>query len=144
MFRFTRKPSSGSHSQQVRLTLSQATKALRKSRYIALLYFRPLHQKGVRGQRHDPAAPYPRERPGTHCTATASTQLKLHTWFNVDTQSSYRTLSVLWLHIVTCAVCVLCTVQAYTLTHCTVHTPHRSQYAAITLTTSCTSSTYPH
>jgi len=23
---------------------------------------------GVRGQRHAPAAPYPRERPGTHCT----------------------------------------------------------------------------
>ena len=33
------------------------------------------------------------------------------------------------------------TVQ-YTLTQCTVHTPHRSQYAAITLTTSCTASTY--
>jgi len=30
----------------------------------------------------------------------------------------------------------------YTLTQCTVHTPHRSQYAAITLTTSCTASTY--
>ena len=26
------------------------------------------HQKGVRGQRHAPAALYPRERPGTHCT----------------------------------------------------------------------------
>ena len=52
----------------VGLTLSQATKALRESRGIALLYFRPLHQKGVRGQRHAPAAPYPRERPGTHCT----------------------------------------------------------------------------
>ena len=49
-------------------TLSQATKALRESRSIALLYFRPLHQKGVRGKRHAPAAPYPRERPGTHCT----------------------------------------------------------------------------
>jgi len=24
--------------------------------------------EGVRGQRHAPAAPYPRERPGTHCT----------------------------------------------------------------------------
>jgi len=23
---------------------------------------------GVRGQRHAPAAPYPQERPGTHCT----------------------------------------------------------------------------
>jgi len=30
----------------------------------------------------------------------------------------------------------------YTLTQCTVHTPHRSQYAAITLTTFCTASTY--
>jgi len=30
----------------------------------------------------------------------------------------------------------------YTLTQGTVHTPHISQYAAITLTTSCTSSTY--
>ena len=48
--------------------LSQATKALGESRGIALLYFRPLHQKGVRGQRHAPAALYPRERPGTHCT----------------------------------------------------------------------------
>jgi len=38
------------------------------------------------------------------------------------------TLSVLWLHIVTCKACV--------------HTPHRSQYAAITLTTSRTASTY--
>ena len=49
-------------------TLSQATKALRESRVIALLYFRPLHYKWVRGQRHAPAAPCPRERPGTHCT----------------------------------------------------------------------------
>ena len=30
----------------------------------------------------------------------------------------------------------------YTLTQCTTRTPHRSQYAAITLTKSCTSSTY--
>ena len=30
--------------------------------------FRPRYQKGVRGQRHVPAAFYPRERPGTHCT----------------------------------------------------------------------------
>ena len=54
--------------QVVGFTLSQATKALRESRGISLLYFRPLHQKGVRGQRHAPAAPHPRERPGTHCT----------------------------------------------------------------------------
>ena len=53
---------------QVGFTLSQATKALRESRRIALLYFRPLHWKGVRGQRHAPAAPYHRERRGTHCT----------------------------------------------------------------------------
>ena len=31
----------------------------------------------------------------------------------------------------------------YTLTQCTAHTPHRSQYAAITLTMSCMNSTYP-
>ena len=37
--------------KQVGLTLSQATKALRESRGIALLYFLPRHQKGVRGQR---------------------------------------------------------------------------------------------
>ena len=49
-------------------TLSQATKTLRESRGTALLYFRPLHQKGVRSQRHAPEAPYPWERPGTHCT----------------------------------------------------------------------------
>ena len=55
-------------SIQVGFTLSQATKALRESRGIALFYFRPLHQKGVRVQRHAPAATYPRERPGTHCT----------------------------------------------------------------------------
>jgi len=43
-------------------------KTLRESRGIALLYFRPLHWKGVKGQLHTPAAPYPRERPGTHRT----------------------------------------------------------------------------
>jgi len=31
---------------------------------------------------------------------------------------------------------VLCTVQAYTLAQCTTHTPHRSFYATIVLTTS--------
>ena len=46
-------------------TLSQATKALRESRGIALLYFRPLHQKGVRGRRHAPATPYPGKDPVT-------------------------------------------------------------------------------
>jgi len=38
---------------------------------------------------------------------TAITLLKLHTWFIADTQSSHKTLSVLWLHIVTCEACVL-------------------------------------
>jgi len=47
----------------VGFTLSQATKALTESRGIALLYFRPLHQKGVRGQRHAPAATYPGKDP---------------------------------------------------------------------------------
>jgi len=55
---------------------------------------------------------------------------------------------ILWpVRRVYCALCegILCTVQGmqYTLTQCTVHTPRRSQYTAITLTTSCTSSTYP-
>ena len=44
----------------------QATKALREGRGIALLSFRPRHQKRVRGQRHAPAAPYPRQRTDTH------------------------------------------------------------------------------
>jgi len=38
--------------------------------------------------------------------------------------------------------CVRVYCTQYTLTQCT-DTPHRSQYAAITLTTSCTRSTYP-
>ena len=53
---------------QLGFTLSQATNALRESGGIALLYFRPRHQKSVKGQRHAPAAPYPRERSVTHCT----------------------------------------------------------------------------
>ena len=53
---------------QVGFTLSQATKALRESRIIALPYFRPLHLKEERGQRNPPAAPNPRERHGTHFT----------------------------------------------------------------------------
>ena len=39
-----------------------------ESRGIALLYFLTSALEGVRGQRHAPAAPYLRERPGTHCT----------------------------------------------------------------------------
>ena len=49
-----------------------------------------------------------------------------------------------------CDLCGVCAVHCvrvyciqYTHTQCTAHTPHRSQYAAITLTTSCTASTYP-
>jgi len=37
--------------------------AQRAGRGIALLF----HDRGT-GQQHDPAALYPRERPGTHCT----------------------------------------------------------------------------
>jgi len=48
--------------------LSQAIKSLGESKGIDLLYFRPLHWKGVRGHHHAPAGPYPRERPGTHFT----------------------------------------------------------------------------
>jgi hypothetical protein len=36
-----------------------------------------------------------------------------------------QTLLVLWMHSMTCEACMLCT----------AHTPHRSYYAAITLTT---------
>ena len=38
------------------------------SRGIVLLFHDQRHQNWVRGQRHPPAAIYPRERPGTHCT----------------------------------------------------------------------------
>jgi hypothetical protein len=41
----------------------QATKALRESRGIARLCFRPQHSKGVRGQRHALAAFYPGKEP---------------------------------------------------------------------------------
>jgi hypothetical protein len=40
----------------------------RGSRGIALFFHDQRHYKGVRGQRHVPAALYPWERPGTHCT----------------------------------------------------------------------------
>ena len=40
---------------------------------------------------------------------------KNYTWLKVDTQRLYKTLSVLWLHIVTCEACVLCTVCGYTV-----------------------------
>ena len=54
--------------QYVGFNLSQATKTLKESRGIALLYFCARQQKGVRGQRHAPATTYPLERPGTHFT----------------------------------------------------------------------------
>ena len=43
MFSLWSLPSMNIHIQQVGFTLSHATKALRESRGIALLYFRPLH-----------------------------------------------------------------------------------------------------
>ena len=60
--------------RKVKCTLVQALRlytgrtAPRGSRGIALLFHDQRHQKGVRGQRHAPAALYPWERPGTHCT----------------------------------------------------------------------------
>jgi hypothetical protein len=58
---------------KVKCTLIQALRfctgrrAHRGSRGIALLFHGQHHLKGVRGQRHAPAALYPRKRPGTHC-----------------------------------------------------------------------------
>ena len=49
------------------LRLCTGRTAHRGSRGITTLSW-PRHSKGVRGQRHAPAALYPRERPGTHCT----------------------------------------------------------------------------
>jgi len=42
--------------------------AHRGRRAIALLFHDHGTGRGVRGQRYAPAALYPRERPGTHCT----------------------------------------------------------------------------
>ena len=59
---------------KVKCTLLQALRlctgrtAHRGSRGIALLFQDHGRQKWVRGQRHAPAALYPREKPGTHCT----------------------------------------------------------------------------
>jgi len=59
---------------KVKCTLVQALRLCtgrtghRGSRGIGLLFHDQRHQKRVRGQRHAPAALYPRERPGTHCT----------------------------------------------------------------------------
>ena len=58
----------------VKCTLVQALRlctgrtAHRGSRGIALLFQDYGTRRGVKGQRHAPAALYPRERPGTHCT----------------------------------------------------------------------------
>jgi len=59
---------------KVKFTLVQALRlctgrtAHRGSRGIALLFHGQRHQKGLRVQRHAPAALYPREKPGTHYT----------------------------------------------------------------------------
>ena len=59
---------------KVKCTLVQALRlctgraAHRGSRGIALPFHDHGTRKRVRGQRHTPAALYPRERPGTHCT----------------------------------------------------------------------------
>ena len=50
------------------LRLCTGRTAHRGSRGIALLFHDRGIRKEVRGQRHDPAAFYLRERPGTHCT----------------------------------------------------------------------------
>ena len=60
--------------KKVKVTLVQALRlctgctAHRGSRGIALFFHDQRHWKGLRGQRHAPAALYPLERPGTHCT----------------------------------------------------------------------------
>jgi len=59
---------------KVKVTLVQALRLCtgrtthRGSRGIALLFHDHGTRRGVRGQRHSPAALYPWERPGTHCT----------------------------------------------------------------------------
>ena len=59
---------------KVKCTLVQALRlctgrtAHRGCRGIVLIFHDHGARKGVRGQRHAPAALYPRERPGTHCT----------------------------------------------------------------------------
>jgi hypothetical protein len=59
---------------KIKCTLEQALRlytgrtARRGSRSIALIFYNQRHWKVVRGQRHAPAAFYPGERPGTHCT----------------------------------------------------------------------------
>ena len=60
--------------ERVKVTLVQTLRlytgrtAHRGSRGIAQLFHDQRHQKGMKGQRHAPAAIYPRERPGTHFT----------------------------------------------------------------------------
>ena len=50
------------------LRLCRGRTAHRRSTGIALLFHDQRHWKWVRGQPHAPAAFYPRERPGSHCT----------------------------------------------------------------------------
>jgi hypothetical protein len=60
--------------KKVKCTLVQAVRLCRRrtahrgSRGIALLFLDQRHSKGLRGQRHAPAALYSLEWPGTHCT----------------------------------------------------------------------------
>jgi len=68
------------------------------------------------------------------------TTLKLKTHI-VPVTCVYRALCEGILYTVT-VHCVRVYCMQYTLTQCTAHTPHSSQYAAITLKRSCTSSTY--
>jgi hypothetical protein len=59
---------------KVKVTLVQALRlcagrtAHKESRGIALVFHANGTRRGVRGQRHAPAALYPWERPGDHCT----------------------------------------------------------------------------
>jgi hypothetical protein len=53
---------------KVKFILKQVTKVQGWSeRYSSILSLFSVLGEGVGAQRHDPAAPYPQERPGTHC-----------------------------------------------------------------------------
>jgi hypothetical protein len=59
---------------------------------------------------------------------TKKPSLVSHSQYLAEITSSFRVdidvarkFSVLWWHSMTCVACVLCTVQAYTLTQCRAH-----------------------